>query len=50
MYIWCGLIMDGNKCNERGYHDFMSNDYASCVDCGLKAVSYLQDGWVLNND
>jgi len=57
MYIRCGLIMDGNKCNDRGYHEFqpkLKTDYPElqrlthvvCIDCSMKALEYLKEGWV----
>ena len=55
MYIRCGLIMDGNICNDRGHHEFRNFDdinrrwdgmLTECRECGLAAADYLAQGWV----
>jgi len=43
--------MDGNKCNDRGYHEFRNlgdNNIMNikCEDCQLKGADYLNWGWV----
>jgi len=49
--------MDGNKCNERGYHEFRHSGNTTpylpikvcnvvCKDCQLKGADYLTEGWV----
>jgi len=51
--------MDGNKCNDRGHHEFryrnrepnlagelLSIERIKCADCSMKATEYLEWGWV----
>ena len=45
--------MDGNKCNDRGYHEFRNLGCSSsklrnikCKDCRMDGADYLGWGWV----